>query len=439
MKYIVEVKYTNPAHEHVSLRRRVDTISRVVEARSEEEAINRVANQQRALGFMIKEAKVVQPEQLNEFVPAVALGFEALAASGAATSAAAIARQAILRARSRTVPPVPGVPAPVRPPIPGVPAPAPARIGSIGRMSPAALAVLAGVSSTIRNRTPTRTRQPNSNSNQQRRIPSLPSVSLPSLPRNTAGTGRFVVGGKTFQDSPVEITTGAFNTPTGTELGYRSMNSIYEAAEGRYDKLESSVRTKNAKKNKPPSKKSTSAKPEPQTTQLNRININPTLNTSTNNSQSSLVTMNEYMSEYNLTIDSDFLFSNLELMNTELDILTQKQYQNSMIFLNQLRGFLDRFGMTIPAMDTKEFQQSSNEIVYALGNTDFYLYIVYDTSGSTGYIDGYAQIVNHNDLNDLLNLNLDDEIENDGIYQNTMQAINRYAKRDDDSGNSDEY
>jgi len=66
MKYLVNISYTNPAHEHVSLRRRVDTVSRVVEARSETEAINRAANQQRALGFMIKEAKVVQPEQLKE-------------------------------------------------------------------------------------------------------------------------------------------------------------------------------------------------------------------------------------------------------------------------------------------------------------------------------------------------------------------------------------
>ena len=67
MKYIVEVKYTNPAHEHVSLRRRVDTIKRVVEARSEAEAINRVANQQRSLGFFIKEAFIVKPKEvMNE-------------------------------------------------------------------------------------------------------------------------------------------------------------------------------------------------------------------------------------------------------------------------------------------------------------------------------------------------------------------------------------
>jgi hypothetical protein len=58
MKYQVQISYTNPAHEHISLRRRVDTVTRIVEARTEQEALNRAANQQRALGFMIKEAKV---------------------------------------------------------------------------------------------------------------------------------------------------------------------------------------------------------------------------------------------------------------------------------------------------------------------------------------------------------------------------------------------
>jgi hypothetical protein len=73
MKYVVELKYTNPAHDHVTLRRRVDTVNRIVEAKSEDEALNRAANQQRALGFKIQEAKIVeQPkapvktEQLSE-------------------------------------------------------------------------------------------------------------------------------------------------------------------------------------------------------------------------------------------------------------------------------------------------------------------------------------------------------------------------------------
>jgi hypothetical protein len=60
MKYQVQISYTNPSHEHVSLRRRVESVTRLVEASSENEALNRAANQQRALGFMIKEAKVLQ-------------------------------------------------------------------------------------------------------------------------------------------------------------------------------------------------------------------------------------------------------------------------------------------------------------------------------------------------------------------------------------------
>ena len=69
MKYIVEIKYTNPGHEHVSLRRRVDTVSRVVEASNEDEALNRAANQQRALGFRIQEAKVINEEQRTTTFP----------------------------------------------------------------------------------------------------------------------------------------------------------------------------------------------------------------------------------------------------------------------------------------------------------------------------------------------------------------------------------
>jgi len=63
MKYQVQISYTNPAHDHVTLRRRVETITRLVEASTEGEALNRAANQQRALGFQIKEAKVLQPLQ----------------------------------------------------------------------------------------------------------------------------------------------------------------------------------------------------------------------------------------------------------------------------------------------------------------------------------------------------------------------------------------
>ena len=63
MKYVVQLSYTNPAHEHVSLRRRVDTVNRIVEAANENQAILRASQQQRALGFMIKEAKIVKEKE----------------------------------------------------------------------------------------------------------------------------------------------------------------------------------------------------------------------------------------------------------------------------------------------------------------------------------------------------------------------------------------
>ena len=63
MKYIVQLSYTNPAHEHVSLRRRVDTVNRIVEAENENQAILRASQQQRSLGFMIKEAKIVKEKE----------------------------------------------------------------------------------------------------------------------------------------------------------------------------------------------------------------------------------------------------------------------------------------------------------------------------------------------------------------------------------------
>ena len=98
MKHVVELKYTNPSHEHVSLRRRVETVNRVVEAQNANEALNRAANQQRALGFRIQSANIVEQkveEPTTELISeeteleegkvakALAVGAMALASMGA--------------------------------------------------------------------------------------------------------------------------------------------------------------------------------------------------------------------------------------------------------------------------------------------------------------------------------------------------------------------
>jgi len=112
-----------------------------------------------------------------------------------------------------------------------------------------------------------------------------------------------------------------------------------------------------------------------------------------------------------LPIDSAWLQSNMEVMNNELEVLTAKPYQNAPVFLNQLRGFLERYGTMLPASATPQFLNLSAELVYALGDSECYLYIVYET-GEDGFVDGYAQIVDNADLQDLLDMEPEDLLAN---------------------------
>lgn len=153
-----------------------------------------------------------------------------------------------------------------------------------------------------------------------------------------------------------------------------------------------------------------------------------------------MLKFNEFLKESThsvIEIDSKHLESNIESINNELDRLTEKPYQNAPIFLNQLRGCLERYAMLLPAEATANFLNLGAELVYFLGDTDKYLYIVYDTNDD-GFVDGYAQIVTEDELADLLNLDAEDILNTDR-EPITMRPSTWYAKRDDDAGNSDEY
>jgi len=71
-----------------------------------------------------------------------------------------------------------------------------------------------------------------------------------------------------------------------------------------------------------------------------------------------------------------------------------------------------------------------------LGESPYHLYVVYDTSDD-GLVDGYAQIVTNEELEDLLNMD-SDEILGDRDPMPIRHSDN-YRKRDDDAGNTDEY
>ena len=152
-----------------------------------------------------------------------------------------------------------------------------------------------------------------------------------------------------------------------------------------------------------------------------------------------MLKFNEFLKEETeevIDTDNRRLEQNQDALNNELDNLTEKPYQNAPIFLAQLRGVLERYGMNLPQTATPNFMDLSAELAYALGETGLYLYIVYDTN-EDGYVDGYAQVVTSDELGDLARM------PGDLLNTNRNLSANRhsdwYRKRDDDAGNSNEY
>jgi hypothetical protein len=136
-------------------------------------------------------------------------------------------------------------------------------------------------------------------------------------------------------------------------------------------------------------------------------------------------------------VDSRWLENNLEAINIELDKLTEKPYQNAPIMLTQLRGFFERYGMLLPQSATPQFMNLSAEVIYALGDSPYNLYIVYDTNDD-GFVDGYASVVTDDELDDLMNLDTDELVGSDR-ESIKMRPSTWYAPREDDGGNTDEY
>lgn len=138
-----------------------------------------------------------------------------------------------------------------------------------------------------------------------------------------------------------------------------------------------------------------------------------------------------------LDVDEKHLESNKNAINADLDALTSKPYQNAPIFLNQLRGSLERFGILLPAEMTPHFLQLSSEVAYKMGDSDNYFYAVYDTNDD-GFVDGYAQLVSSDELDKLMEMDTEDKVNSDREPV-TFRPSTWYAKRDDDAGNNDEY
>ena len=157
----------------------------------------------------------------------------------------------------------------------------------------------------------------------------------------------------------------------------------------------------------------------------------------------------EHVSPMHIEVDSAVLENNKDSINADFDRLTAAPYQNSIIFYNQLRGTLERYGMIIPPGATRHFLSFDAEMSFTLGTSGLNLYVVFNTA-KNGQVDGYAQVVDDQELSHLMNSEDDSEMEDEGeegeeeteeenedeseTTPSEMSYGEKYRKRMDDDG-----
>ena len=160
--------------------------------------------------------------------------------------------------------------------------------------------------------------------------------------------------------------------------------------------------------------------------------------TASNISQSSSVI--EEVSSIPLSVgdNNNLTMINLENVNGELDKVTEDPFVNSILFVNAVRGTLERFGIVLPPPVNMTMIELESEMVFEIPNTSHYVYMTHNLD-LDGHVEGYAQIVTEDELNDLMDLDYD---EDDDDVSPNMAPERRWippARRDDDSGNNNEY
>jgi hypothetical protein len=142
-----------------------------------------------------------------------------------------------------------------------------------------------------------------------------------------------------------------------------------------------------------------------------------------------------------IDIDPKLALLQLDKANEDLEAVTLRPFQNSAVFVNTVRGTLERYGIVLPAYSNMQQLSLEGETVYALGSSGMFVYMVWNLNDEQ-VLEGYAQIVNQEDLDDLKELNASSD---EGIQREPsalkVSDWRRYppARRDDDSGNDDEY
>ena len=145
-----------------------------------------------------------------------------------------------------------------------------------------------------------------------------------------------------------------------------------------------------------------------------------------------------------IEVDSVTLNNNKDAMNADFDRLTAMPYQNTIVFYNQLRATLERYGMIIPPGATRHFLNFDGELAFKLGEGDLNLYVVFNTH-KNAKVDGYVQVVDEEELQKLMSADDPREEEEEGEEEmeddeEEMGDDNEeYRKRDSDAGDTSEY
>jgi hypothetical protein len=158
----------------------------------------------------------------------------------------------------------------------------------------------------------------------------------------------------------------------------------------------------------------------------------------------SILKFKEFLNEQEelvIDVQPDVALQNLDGLNSDLDGVTENPFMNSAIFMNAVRGTLERYGILLPPSYVVPTLSAEAETVYTLGESGYYLYMCHNQNKDS-LIEGYAQVVDEDELNDLVDMDKlaaeEDELENE---YSTRKTRNPYpaARRDDDSGNDSEY
>jgi hypothetical protein len=126
-----------------------------------------------------------------------------------------------------------------------------------------------------------------------------------------------------------------------------------------------------------------------------------------------------------IEVDKSMIENNKDAMNADFDRLTAAPYQNSIVFYNQLRGTLERYGIVVPPGATRHFLNFDSELSFQLGDSGLYLYVVFNTH-KNAKVEGYVQVVDEAELNNLMNSDEevpreDEEEEEEGEEEGEME------------------